>query len=124
MTMHLLPAYYTTTSFRNKKKQSNNKRQSLARAEHEAWVLSMTGGRKANKKVLDINWRKQYNESMKVERSDYVSAGFGNGPTSKPAEKVYSGERKLIGIATMHKSNMVPVFAKSDAEDIARMRRG
>jgi len=37
---------------------------------------------------------------------------------------VYSGERKLIGIATMHKSNMVPVFAKSDAEDIARMRRG
>lgn len=124
MTMHLLPAYYTTTSFRNKKKQSNNKRQALARAEHEAWVLSMTGGRKANKKVLDINWRKQYNDNMKVDRSDYVSAGIGNGSTAKPSEKVYNGERKLIGIATMHKSNMVPVFAKSDAEDIARMRRG
>jgi hypothetical protein len=31
-----------------------------------------------------------------------------------------------LGIATMHKSNMVPVFAdkKEDAVDIANMRRG
>ena len=28
------------------------------------------------------------------------------------------------GIATMHKSNMVPVFDKESAEDIAKMRRG
>lgn len=124
MTMHLLPAFYTTTSFRKKKKTSNNKRQALSRAEHEAWVLSMTGGRKADKKVLDINWRKQYNNDMKVDQSGYVSAGIGNGSTAKPSEKVYSGERKLLGIATMHKSNMVPVFAKQDAEDIAKMRRG
>lgn len=37
-------------------------------------------------------------------------------------EKKYTGDR-LIGIATMHKSNSVPVFRKEDAEDIARMRR-
>jgi hypothetical protein len=36
----------------------------------------------------------------------------------------YSGERRLLGIATMHKSNMVPVFDEQDAKDIARMRRG
>lgn len=42
----------------------------------------------------------------------------------------YSGERKLIGIATMHKSNQVPVFADDSAEgrekatEISRMRRG
>ena len=38
----------------------------------------------------------------------------------------YTGERRLVGIATMHKSNMVPVFAdkKEDAVDIANMRRG
>ena len=35
----------------------------------------------------------------------------------------YSGERKLIGIATMHKSNQVPVFEEQDAKDIANMRR-
>jgi len=36
---------------------------------------------------------------------------------------VYSGNRKLLGIATMHKSNMVPVFSEDDAEAIAKMRR-
>jgi len=43
---------------------------------------------------------------------------------AKPEEKVYNGKRKLLGIATLHKSNMVPVFDKQDAKDIARMRRG
>jgi hypothetical protein len=28
-----------------------------------------------------------------------------------------------MGIATMHKSNMVPVFKQEDAIEIARMRR-
>ena len=37
-------------------------------------------------------------------------------------EMKYTGD-KLIGIATMHKSNSVPVFKQEDAEDIARMRR-
>jgi len=29
----------------------------------------------------------------------------------------------LLGIATMHKSNMVPVFSEEDAEQISKMRR-
>ena len=37
-------------------------------------------------------------------------------------EKQYTGD-KLMGIAVMHKSNLVPVFKQEDAEDIARMRR-
>lgn len=37
-------------------------------------------------------------------------------------EMQYTGD-KLLGIATMHKSNAVPVFKQEDAEDIARMRR-
>ena len=40
----------------------------------------------------------------------------------KKKEMQYTGN-KLMGIATMHKSNMVPVFKQEDAEDIARMRR-
>jgi hypothetical protein len=35
----------------------------------------------------------------------------------------YSGSRNLIGIGTMHKSNMIPIFDKESAEDIAKMRR-
>ena len=37
-------------------------------------------------------------------------------------ENTYTGDR-LIGI-TLHKSNMVPVFHKQDAEDISKMRHG
>jgi hypothetical protein len=49
----------------------------------------------------------------------------GDVPT-KPAPKVYHGKRRLLGIATMHKSNMVPVFADNpeEAAEIAKMRRG
>jgi hypothetical protein len=81
MTMHLLPAFYTTTNTR-KRKPGNNKRQALARAEHEAWVQSMTGGRKADKKVLDFKWKQRYTNDMMVDRSGYVSAGMSGSASS------------------------------------------
>ena len=36
----------------------------------------------------------------------------------------YSGERKLLGIGMLHKSNLVPVWDEKDAKEISRMRRG
>lgn len=36
---------------------------------------------------------------------------------------VYTGD-KMLGIATMHKSNLVPVFAEEAAVEISQMRRG
>lgn len=42
---------------------------------------------------------------------------------AKPTKK-YNGERKLLGIAVMHKSNLQPVWSKEQAEDISKMRRG
>ena len=122
MTMHLLPAYYTTTKLSKKRKSKTTTKVS----DHEIWLLKngVHPEQLKLKKTVDKNWKKTYNESMMVDRSDYRSEGMGSGIAAKPAPKVYSGERKLLGIATMHKSNMVPVFAKSDAEDIAKMRRG
>lgn len=35
---------------------------------------------------------------------------------------VYTGTA-MLGVATMHKSNAVPVFSEQNAQDIARMRR-
>jgi hypothetical protein len=49
-----------------------------------------------------------------------VDTGLGNA-TLKPA-KQYTGT-KVKGIATMHKSNAVPVFSDEQAIDISRMRR-
>ena len=35
--------------------------------------------------------------------------------------KVYTGD-KMIGVATMHKSNAVPVFSSEAAQEISKMR--
>lgn len=45
------------------------------------------------------------------------------GGSTAPVHKVYTGT-KILGIATMHKSNAVPVFSDEQAVDISRMRRG
>ena len=52
-------------------------------------------------------------------------------PCTKKEPLQYTGKRRLVGIATMHKSNMVPIFADDDdktgskqATEIATMRRG
>lgn len=47
----------------------------------------------------------------------------GSAETFKRQPVQYSGTA-MIGIATMHKSNSVPVFSEADAKDISRMRRG
>jgi hypothetical protein len=116
MTMHLVKPYLTTTRYNGKQKKSNSKRLQQAQAEHAAWLKSK--GIKDTKS----DYRHEipdYSTGPRVT-SDTVCS---HGPAKD--RKEYSGERQLIGIATMHKSNMVPVFAdnKQAAIDIARMRR-
>jgi len=50
------------------------------------------------------------------------SLGTGGGVATLAPAKVYTGT-KVKGIATMHKSNAVPVFSDEEAIDISRMRR-
>lgn len=52
----------------------------------------------------------------------YVSLDSGAGNASKKSQKVYTGD-KIVGIATMHKSNAVPVFNSEQAIEISSMRR-
>lgn len=51
------------------------------------------------------------------------SLDSGGGVAPKAAPKVYTGD-KIVGIAAMHKSNLVPVFNEEAAKDISKMRRG
>lgn len=51
-----------------------------------------------------------------------LNANVGN--TYKKETLMYDGERKLLGIAVLHKSCLQPVFSQKDAEEIAKMRRG
>ena len=50
------------------------------------------------------------------------SLNSGAGVATLAPAKVYTGT-KVKGIATMHKSNAVPVFSNEEAQDISRMRR-
>jgi hypothetical protein len=53
--------------------------------------------------------------------SHIPSRDTGGNATLAPA-KIYTGT-KVKGIATMHKSNAVPVFSDEEAIDISKMRR-
>jgi len=66
-----------------------------------------------------------YNLSTPVGRTNtkhIPSLNTGGGVATLAAPKVYTGT-KVKGIATMHKSNAVPVFSDEEAIDISRMRR-
>lgn len=51
------------------------------------------------------------------------SLPFTGGVCAKAPDKVYTGTL-IKGIATMHKSNAVPVFSDEQAVEISKMRRG
>lgn len=57
---------------------------------------------------------------VETRRQSLVTSG---GSTAKVDTMVYSGDA-VIGLAQLHKSNLVPIFKKEDAVDAARMRRG
>ena len=100
----------------------NTQRLRKAREEHQAWLKSLGLDRKRKLRppetlvLPDIEDRQGVPMGNKIPVTEK-----GVGLQKKPQQ--YSGERKLLGIATLHKSNMVPVFDQQDAKDIAKMRR-
>ena len=74
-------------------------------------------------KVVDNNsnvWKPT--KSYVRETGNYPSLNTFGGNATKAAPKVYTGD-KMLGIATLHKSNAVPVFQAEDAVEISKMRR-
>lgn len=70
MTMHLLPAYFTTTN--TKKKKPKLKKSDI---EHQKWLekRGLAPNQLKAKIKLDNNWRDEYSKTIKVERK-YQSA--------------------------------------------------
>ena len=66
--------------------------------------------------------QKQYNSLMEeyMKNGNYHEIA---GDCTKKESPVYTGTL-IKGIATMHKSNAVPIISQEEATDIARMRRG
>ena len=121
--MHMLPAYFTTTNLKKKKKSKRTASAIKAEADHEKFLKKMgikgdkCSGSTAGSNPVRVG-------STPTSPANQLTGSIPVGVAAKPEPKVYSGERRLLGIATMHKSNLVPVWEEKDAIEIAKMRRG
>ena len=123
----MLPSYYTTTSTRKRKSKKKTKSLIAAEIEHEKFLKKMRGhssvGRASGLQPEGQRFDPAcLHQSSKIK--SHNSKQLYDPSMAKKEANVYSGGRKLLGIATLHKSNMVPVFDKESAIEIARMRRG
>ena len=135
MSMHLCGPGLSTTSTKRKKSKpvtitaklaeefrtynKQMRRLGLKEKTVDEYIAYKQGKSKYTPKIIKDPFKTEtYRRSSPVIPS---GNGVGNGFAKAPMQ--YSGARKLIGIGTMHKSNMVPIFEQSDAEEIAKMRR-
>ncbi len=123
MTMHLVRGM-TSINTKKRKAKKKSKRQLMNEHQHNKWLRKMG--------VHPDQLKEKKNDYISIRKFPDYSSDRSTIPTSDviprgstaPAERqTYSGERTLLGIATTHKSNMIPVFSKQDAKDISRMRR-
>jgi len=120
MTMHLAPIFVSTVNH-GKIKKKLTAPQLRAKIKHEAWLsrqglhpdqLKAKKSKKRDKEESTV----MYQSRCTVPTSNTVGNGF------KKEENKYTGDN-LLGISVMHKSCLVPVFSKQQAEEISRMRR-
>lgn len=126
MSMHLVGPWMTTTNYKKRKQKGRTKKDIEAQKYHDKWLRKMG----AHPDQISESKKKNAGSSI-LSVPDYRSSGnsvptsdvIPGGSTAPQERQIYSGERRLLGVATMHKSNMVPVFDRDDAKDIAQMRR-
>lgn len=116
MTMHLERIRVIE---RSKQKKSNRKSLKKAEADHAKFLKSMglsdVGSRVAKRgSVVEL--------PSKFERSGPQTSDTIPASAGKKDSNTYTGDL-IKGIATMHKSNAVPVINKEQATDISNMRR-
>ena len=131
LSMHLEGPWLSTTGKKKgKKKFASAEHARKARDLDESWKelqkkWGIEAEEKKRKRAMSApSLSSVYSLSIPEGRnttSHIKSVDTGGNATLKPA-KVYTGT-KVKGIATMHKSNAVPVFSDEQAVDISRMRR-
>ena len=152
MTMHLVGPYMTTTNYKKRKKskltsgkiakyqeqmREHNKFMKRIGAPEQVmnlqeYIAYAQGNHKpkTQPRAVNLPWHETGNAFERTPDVPSASSEKSFAPATKKPDLKYTGERRLIGIATMHKSNMVPVFADEDDEngrkaatEIATMRR-
>ena len=122
MSMHLMGPAYTTTNTKKRKQKFKSAEEKRQHESYLTWKLELKRHLKPapeKPKPLKIDYSHVRETPYIPSREDTPGS-----VTPRKETRVYDGERKLLGIATMHKSSMVPVFDEQHAKDIAKMRRG
>ena len=131
MSMHLHhPSLSMTGKKRGKVKFRNAEEARKARELDASWrelqkKWDVDADEKRRKRAMSAE-PLTYKLSTPVGRStthNIPSRDTGGNHSTAREQKVYTGT-KVLGIATMHKSNAVPVFAAEEAVEISKMRRG
>ena len=123
--MHLEGPWLSTTGKRRGTKkyrssEQKQKEQQLA----ESWTELQKKYPVAPARKLQRNvYTGPRNMNMERTSRHIPSVDTGLGTTAPVRQQQYTGD-KMIGIGTMHKSNMVPIFSDKEAKDISTMRRG
>ena len=104
-------------------KIENSRRNREAQANHEEWLASQGLDtytlKQAAKRFKGYDIPKYTPDPNQPKCGDKIPVNGGN----KREEMKYSGERKLLGIGMMHKSNLVLVWDEDGAKEISTMRR-
>lgn len=129
MTMHLEGPWLSLGGKRKGKVKFRNAEQAKkARELEESWkeMLKRQGVEAEEKKRVKalkaptLTYKLSAPPGRETQKIKSLSTPGGS---TAAVHKVYTGD-KIIGIATLHKSNAVPVFSQEEAVEISRMRRG
>ena len=133
MSMHLEGPWLSTTGKKkSKRKFASAEHAKKARELDESWkdLLKRQGielEEKKRKRAMSAGNLSSTGYSLSIPEGRNTTAHIpsrdsGGGNATLPPPKVYTGT-KVLGIATMHKSNAVPVFSDEQAVDLSKMRR-
>ena len=120
MSMHLIRGVHVTGS---KKKQKRKPGWQKAEQEHREWLIKMGVDPDAKPKKREFKEYKPDAPKHRVTASypSLTTKAIPSNGTKKESPK-YTGDY-IVGIATMHKSNLVPVGRGDNPTDYATMRR-
>ena len=130
MTMHLEGPWLSTTGKKKGKRKFRNAAEARkARELDESWKeLQKKWGVEAEarkkKRALEAPTLSTQTTSYRRDTGPRIPSknSADMSPATVAPPKIYTGT-KVKGIATMHKSNAVPVFTDEEAVEISRMRR-
>ena len=106
------------TSIRKSKPKLRPKKE---REDYAAWLAKHQPSKKVAQDVQPFSY-KLSTPPGRTTTKHIPSLNTGLAVATVAPHKVYTGD-KILGIATMHKSNAVPVFNNNEAVEISKMRR-